>query len=386
MTISPFDLILLLGALQGFILATLLWVNRKGRQLSNRLLAALISSLALMSFAVGVPVSSRWLSLAIEILPFFLAMPIGPLIYFYTKSVLDPAFRLGKSERRHFYSVILDLGAPLIGWVFIGGLLMGFFPQQEGPTWGYVMDEYNTYVDIPRWISVTAYLFLTKRLLNRQSSPSQDSDAVQQRLRWLRQFINAFLLFQTIWLLFMIPYIVPGWRGPLIDQLGWYPVYIPIAILIYWLGLKGYLNTRSEVTSKSLPKSVSSSDLPGETITQVVGLLSTAMQTERLFLDPELTVEKLGQHTRLHPKIISAVLNQHVGKNFNSFINEHRVNEVKQRLTDPAYEYLTLTGIAFDCGFNSQATFQRTFKQLAGMSPGEYVTQQKKTPLKSGFE
>ena len=76
MTIAPLDLILLLGSLQGLILATLLWVNNKGRQLANRLLACLIGSLALMSSAVGVPITGRWISLAIDLLPFFLVMPL----------------------------------------------------------------------------------------------------------------------------------------------------------------------------------------------------------------------------------------------------------------------------------------------------------------------
>jgi len=41
---------------------------------------------------------------------------------------------------------------------------------------------------------------------------------------------------------------------------------------------------------------------------------------------------------------------------------------------------LTIAGIAFECGFNSQATFQRTFKELTGQSPSEF----RKTALALG--
>jgi AraC-like DNA-binding protein len=30
-------------------------------------------------------------------------------------------------------------------------------------------------------------------------------------------------------------------------------------------------------------------------------------------------------------------------------------------------------GIAYECGFNSKATFNRVFKNLTGVTPGEYV-------------
>lgn len=376
MTVAPLDLILLLGSLQGFILGTLLWTNKKGNRLSNQLLAVIMGLLALMSLAVGIPILNRWVSLAVDLLPLFMVMPLGPLIYFYAKSVLNPTFQLGKKERIHFLPIVLDWGAPLMGWIFLTGVWLGLFDRNEGRVWGDMMIEYNTYVDIPRWISLSIYVCLSWRLLRQQPLVTSGSETDQQNQRWLWQCVNAFLIFQAIWLLFMVPYVVPGWRDLLMDQLGWYPIYIPISILIYWLGLRGYLRSRLEVISPIDRKPAGLNIMP-EVIAQVVDSVTKAMKTDRLFLDPELSVDKVGKHLQLSPKLISGVLNQHLHKNFNGFVNEYRVDEVKQRLTDPAYEHLTLTGIAFDCGFNSQATFQRTFKQLTGISPGEYAFRQK---------
>ncbi len=373
MTIAPLDLILLLGSLQGFILATLLWINPKGRRLSNRLLSVLIGLMALMSLAVGMPVTHRWVGFALEMLPFIMAMPLGPLIYFYTKSVLDPSFRLGVAERRQFYPVVLDWGSRLVGWVFVGGLLLGFFRQAQGPSFGAVMDEYNTYVDIPRWISMMVYLLITRRFLS-QHRPA-DADSQQPTWRWMRQFVTIFSSFQLIWLVHLVPYIMPTLRGPLLDTFGWYPLYIPIAFMIYWLGIKGYLHTRTS-PADGPGRKVSTTTIPGEMAEKAITLLTHAMQTDELYLDPELTVEKVGRHVQLPPKTISFVLNQHCQKSFNVFVNEYRIEAVKLRLTDRASNRLTLTGIAFECGFNSQATFQRAFRQATGTSPKEYVGQQ----------
>jgi putative ABC transport system permease protein len=51
---------------------------------------------------------------------------------------------------------------------------------------------------------------------------------------------------------------------------------------------------------------------------------------------------------------------------------------VTQKMQDPTYDHITLLGIAFDCGFNSKTTFNRTFKQITGKSPVEYKNDLKK--------
>ena len=122
--------------------------------------------------------------------------------------------------------------------------------------------------------------------------------------------------------------------------------------------------------------------LTNEEIDNVVERLQKAMKDEKLYLNPELNLAILSKHTSLQQKIISAVLNQHIQKSFNVFVNEYRVEAFKERISQADKENLTMAGIAAECGFNSQATFQRTFKEITGMPPSEY----KKSVLKSGFE
>jgi len=80
----------------------------------------------------------------------------------------------------------------------------------------------------------------------------------------------------------------------------------------------------------------------------------------------------MAEATGFTQKIISAVLNQHLQKSFNEFVNQYRVNEFKEKIQSPQTNNLTIAGIALECGFNSQATFQRTFKEITGKSPSEF--------------
>ncbi len=47
-------------------------------------------------------------------------------------------------------------------------------------------------------------------------------------------------------------------------------------------------------------------------------------------------------------------------------------------MQNPAFDHITLLGIAFEAGFNSKSTFNRTFKQITGRSPVEYKAELKK--------
>jgi AraC-like DNA-binding protein len=66
------------------------------------------------------------------------------------------------------------------------------------------------------------------------------------------------------------------------------------------------------------------------------------------------------------------VLNQHLQKSFNEYINEHRIAEFKMKFLGLDFDHFTITGLALACGFNSQATFQRAFKESTGLSPSEF--------------
>jgi AraC-like DNA-binding protein len=163
-------------------------------------------------------------------------------------------------------------------------------------------------------------------------------------------------------------------------KVSYYPIYIPLAVLIYWLGLKGYFHAKSDPGQVTSRPKVNSHKVAAGAVESTVTALKKAMEEDKLFLDPELNLDKVINYLGIDQKTISYVLNQHLQQSFNTFVNGYRINEVKRRLREQPDERLTLTGIAFECGFNSQATFQRTFKQFTQMTPGAYLSAQVSSP------
>jgi YesN/AraC family two-component response regulator len=97
-----------------------------------------------------------------------------------------------------------------------------------------------------------------------------------------------------------------------------------------------------------------------------------AMQSEKLFIHSNLSLQELSNILSIPSHHITQTLNEFVRQNFYDFVNSYRVNEFKKRVDKGDAENFSLLGIAFDCGFNSKSSFNRIFKNTTGLTPSEY--------------
>ena len=366
--------IILLGTLQGFIICCLLFYSNSDR-MANRLLARLIFLMSLASLnlylnEIGIANLNGLTSTLDALIPMIVVMPMGPLIYFYTQASLDREFKMTKRQRLHFIPVIIDLVPSLTVIIFFVGVFSGLIRPNAAP-WGRFIDDYNVYADIPRWISVTFYLWMSGRYLASVKRRNNLTNGQRIRFRWMQQFFRVFFIFQVIWLLYLVPYVIPRYTNFMLDTFKWYPVYLPMAIMIYWLGIRGYL-VSSRVAAIAKKNGAGQSVFTSNVVEETVLLLQKAMENDKIYLDPNLNLSLMARHTGIAPKTISWVLNQRLQKSFNEFVNHYRVEAIKTKLQQETANNLTIAGVAMECGFNSQATFQRTFKDLTGMSPSEF--------------
>ncbi|HYC85725.1 MAG TPA: helix-turn-helix domain-containing protein [Chryseosolibacter sp.] len=377
MLLKLLNTVILLGCLQGFILCALLYFSPPKR-LPERLLATLLLLLSLASLNIYLSESNMppLVGVVLSLVPTIIFMPFGPLIYFYARSLIDPDFKLRREYRIHFLPVIIDVlpalaaGGLILSRVFIG------MDREYQLQWDSIIGQYNSWSDLPRWISITAYLIVTKKyFLNVSASIRQRH---QKHIAWLKIFLNTFLVFQAVWFVFLVPYIIPSSRFAVLYYVGYYPIYVPLAFLIYGLGIKGFLHSR--LTAKT-PSEGNSSQLTKEQADKLIAAITRAMEEEKLYRQTDIDLDRLIRYVGSDQRTVSHVLNRYFLKSFNNLINYYRVEEVKQRMAAPGNEHLTLSGIAFECGFNSQSTFQRAFRQVTSLSPKEYLERQ--TALKN---
>jgi len=101
------------------------------------------------------------------------------------------------------------------------------------------------------------------------------------------------------------------------------------------------------------------------------------MDSRRSYINPELRLSDLALEMNLKPYELSELINRAEGKNFYEFINSYRVEEVKRKINLPESDYLSLLGIANECGFNSKSVFNETFKKFTGLTPSAFRTAQR---------
>jgi adenylate cyclase len=118
--------------------------------------------------------------------------------------------------------------------------------------------------------------------------------------------------------------------------------------------------------------------MPEKDVEQHLITLSNLLEEERLFLDPNLCLKLLAEKISLHPNKLSWLLNEHIGKNFNEYINTFRLEAFKTKALDPSNSHLTILGLAYESGFNSKTVFNKFFKTMEGMTPKAWLKSNKR--------
>ena len=116
----------------------------------------------------------------------------------------------------------------------------------------------------------------------------------------------------------------------------------------------------------------STTSISDERMEKALAELSALIEVEKVYLDPDLTLQKLAKQLKIHYNHLSRIINERFGVSFKNYINQHRIEEAKSRLADPAESNRNVTDIMYDAGFYSKSTFNTAFRKFTGMSPSEY--------------
>jgi len=108
------------------------------------------------------------------------------------------------------------------------------------------------------------------------------------------------------------------------------------------------------------------------TAQQIIGLLNEQMSGNKLFRNPDISLESLCEAVAVRRNIISQVLNKHLGTSFYQYINGFRLKEISDSLRDPGKARNSILDLAMDAGFGNKSTFNREFKKAYAMTPSQY--------------
>lgn len=112
---------------------------------------------------------------------------------------------------------------------------------------------------------------------------------------------------------------------------------------------------------------------PGATDRKLLDALTRLMADERIYRHDGITIGTLATRLAVPEYRLRRLINQQLGyRNFNVFLNNHRIEEAKAALADPSQAEVPVITIAMDAGFQSLGPFNRAFKATTGITPTEY--------------
>lgn len=98
--------------------------------------------------------------------------------------------------------------------------------------------------------------------------------------------------------------------------------------------------------------------------------LKTLMSDARIVADPDLSLPGLADRLGLSGHQLSELINTRLGKGFSRYLREQRVAVAKDMLLrEPRASVLS---IGLNAGFTSQSNFYEAFREIEGMTPGQF--------------
>ncbi len=349
----------------GLFVSLLLNSRNAGRSRANVFLSVLLVSLA---FSIThILFAGRILdNLSVEAYPVgdptFLL--ISPLLWFYIQELTGNKVRLSFKSILHFLPFLTVILCSL------------YFRGRSGNSIAHLIEAQQKLVVIVFWIftlvQFTVYqVFIRRSWVSYQSIIQEEvSNTEDINISWVRFFMGVFWLINLFFLFSLFAVIH-------LDYLKWLGKAIALlfSLSIFALGYKGILQREifhinideNTITNASLVETESKkidNDLKNR--------LLDFMETQKPYLDSELTLSGLAKELNISRSQLSQLINEGVGDNFYNFVNKYRVEQVKKFMTDSSMKNLNMLGLALEAGFKSKSTFNLIFKRFTGLTPTEF--------------
>lgn len=348
------------------IFAAGLLISSKKNKLPNRILSLLLIAISLWLVDNFMRIGMIYRQYPnLYFLPIFYSLGFGPLIYFYVRSLINQHFKFRPIHLLHFLPVFVQACLYLI--------LSCCDYATKAWYWEHIHRPYTYRIEFDgTWISLMIYLILSFNLLQKYQIWLRDhfSELSKLKLNWLRLILALMILLCAQWLIEIV----------LRDAFSIYFAYDYslelLGIMSLTLGISGIKQTNLSALHFELESSTKNTE-PRQLAAidqQIVLKITEAMEVKQLYLQPNLSLEELAEHLKIPQKIVSRHINEAFQQSFNDYVNGFRIEAVKRRFKTGDLEKLSILGIALECGFNSKSTFNRTFKELTGKSPSQYLS------------
>lgn len=370
MTLSLMELIAFLTLLQLIFLAIVLFNYKKGKRLSNRILAGFMISNALLIaqfllYHYGLILHSK----NIVIASFSYYPLLMPFLYLYIRSLCYSDFRLRPIHILHLLpSMVCTFSTMIVDLLVHNETQAGIFSTQLEEI--FHLTEWSCAAILH--LQIISYLVALYVMLRTYRKNLKDIYSTIERIDlW---WCNILLLgFATMWLMDFLSWILRFSSATPPFVFYWLLVLSLFINLVLTMAITYRGLTQSESFSgiQAFSK-YAASRLTHSDCEEIIQKLVECMDKEKPYLTPSLSIDDLAGKINVLPKHLSQAIHVCLNQSFYDLINSRRIEEVKKLIHEDKSQNLTLIAIAYDAGFNSKSVFNEAFKKHAGMTPKEF--------------
>jgi len=374
------------AAIHGFIFTLVLFTSRKGFYTANIVLGILVLSLSMELFTsieILFPSSSSIMKINPVIFLY------GPLLYLYVLLTT----RKNRSEYATFIYAILPVYCiPLviycysyISFAFNFGTGVEVQPGVKDHILGTDIFTNSPGILLFFLVNTGFYLILALREVKKYAEEIKLKFSSIQKItyKWICLMVYVWITLLVVFAVFFILHFCAIYTIQNVYMI----LRSTIALVIFIIG---YFNLRyplfyqypmnesetNGISSESFEnKKIQEKNIPNlltPDYSQKKKMILQYMKEEKPYLNSNLTINELSQNLAMHYKTLSKLLNKEFGCTFYDFINNYRVNEVKEKLKDASNATMTIISVAYECGFNSKSSFNTLFKKTTGKTPRDY--------------
>lgn len=287
----------------------------------------------------------------------------GSLFYLYVRNITTEA-KLAQSDIVHFIIPILVVLA--ISPMYMNNIFdvrMQFLDQSVIRSM--LAFGFNTYLKL---IYLGVYLFLSFRLYYL----SQFNDSYMKP--WFQYLLFSFTGY---YLTIVLYYALINFS--FFDVTWDYMISFAMSFFIFCVSFLGYIHPQV-LAGKPVKNIVMRHKYKNSGLTEMGekdlrDTLTRLMKEDQLFLNNDLSLDELALKANTTRHNVSLVINKYFEQNFFDFINQHRIEYVKDLFLKPECQGEHVIQLAYRAGFNNKVSFNKAFKKFTGQTPLSYKTE-----------
>lgn len=364
-----FNIIILAGVIQGIIFGFFHIVPKNKQAIGNLYIALTVISLSLNNLQYWFSDSN--LDQYISLLSYFhipFELLITPSFFLFVRSYLNYRTTLRSKYLLASPFIISGILHFLVTLDFF--LFDNVFLNLKIRTAFFIAEEYFSFMFS---LFLIAIIIRDLRLYERKNN-IYPTNIVIAKTKWLKQILCIGLIICSFWI-FIIFYMSSNNFGYHL----YYPLWISISFLIYWISYAASLNYALQEELKKLKHDFITANLnktlPTKRKKQLTDSKNIFLEFEilinDLYSDPYISIENVSKQLNVSSNYLSQLINQN-NISFNTYINKLRIEKSKHMLIDKSFSKYTITAIGLESGFNSKASFYRAFKKYTGTSPIDF--------------